>query len=125
MSNFCNFDLFEILQSDTVCFVIFVVINQVFPNIGRFLRYVLKNEQLSQEAESLRIRYDTLLGKLERMAKPIRDMMLQPRPVSFTVDDSKLLHFQSKFHDEFLLINLTREDYYQRIYCCFVFKKMM
>ena len=77
------------------CFA--VVINQVLPNIGRFLRYVLKNEPLGQEAESLRTRYDTLLGKLERMASPMKeDTSVQSRPISFTGDDSKLLHLQSK-----------------------------
>ena len=77
----------------------FLVINQVFPNIGRFLRYVLKNEQLGQEAESLRMRYDTLLGKLERMASPIKDVPQQSRPISCIVDDSKLLHLRSECYN--------------------------
>lgn len=85
-----------------------LVINQVFPNIGRFLRYVLKNEQLGQEAESLRTRYDTLLGKLERMASsPVKEPPLHSRPISFTGDDSKLLHLQSECYHA---INITRRS---------------
>lgn len=93
----------EAVYSFLFCYA--VVINQVFPNIGRFLRYVLKSEHLSQEAESLRTRYDTLLGKLERMASPLKDTPQQPRPMSFTGDDSKLLHLQSKYYHNVLYIN--------------------
>lgn len=70
------------------------MVNQVFPNIGRFLRVVLKNEQLSQEAESLRVRFDTLLGKLERMSKPIKEDVPLARPASFS---GSKLHLQSKY----------------------------
>lgn len=72
----------------------FPVVNQVFPNIGRFLRVVLKNEQLSQEAESLRVRFDTLLGKLERMSRPMREDAPLTRPASFS--GSKLYHLRSE-----------------------------
>lgn len=80
-----------------ILYFLLLVINLVLPNVGRFLRYVLKNEQLGQEAESLRVRYDTLLGKLERMAKPVRHTSQQLRPISYTGDDTKLLHLRSEF----------------------------
>ena len=63
------------------CFVLFsVVINRTLPNVATFVRLVLKREKLSEEAESLRAKYEESLNALEQGRLP-------PRPISFNGDD--------------------------------------
>ena len=47
-----------------------VAIQRGLPNIATYLRVVLKREKLSEEAESLRMRYDTILASLEQGVFP-------------------------------------------------------
>lgn len=57
-----------------------IVINRTLPNVATFVRLVLKREKLSEEAESLRARYEESLNALEQGRLP-------PRPISFNGDD--------------------------------------
>ena len=45
---------------------LYAAIQRGLPNIATYLRVVLKREKLSEEAESLRMRYDAILGNLEQ-----------------------------------------------------------
>ena len=47
-----------------------IAIQRGLPNIATYLRVVLKREKLSEEAESLRTRYDTILASLEQGVFP-------------------------------------------------------
>ena len=57
------------------------VINTTLPNLGQFVKVVLKRERLSEEAESFRKQYDSILSSLEQ------GLSLGGRPISFVGDD--------------------------------------
>ena len=59
---------------------LYVAINRGLPNIATYVRVVLKREKLSEEAESYRLKYETLLTQLEQAVGPLR-------PVSLVGDD--------------------------------------
>ena len=53
-----------------IIFLIYIAIQRGLPNIATYLRIVLKREKLSEEAESLRSRYDAILASLEQGVFP-------------------------------------------------------
>lgn len=63
----------------------FTVINQVLPNFNNFIKVVLKQEKLTDEAESLRVHYEAILKAMEESHLP-------PRPVSLIGDDDSGYH---------------------------------
>ncbi len=58
------------------------MINKALPNISIFIRVVLKREKLSEEAESLRARYEAHLATIEQGST-----VVSQRPVSIIGDD--------------------------------------
>ncbi len=59
-----------------------LVINRALPNVSMYIRVILKREKLSEEAESMRARYDSLLSALEQ-GSGVNHL----RPVSIIGDD--------------------------------------
>lgn len=57
------------------------VINRGLPNISTYIKVILKREKLSEEAESMRARYENLLTSLETGNN------VPHRPVSIICDD--------------------------------------
>lgn len=64
-----------------VTFLHFLVITATLPNLGNYIKIVLKREKLSDEAESMRKRYDSILSSLEQGLIP------GGRPLSIVGDD--------------------------------------
>ena len=61
--------------------IVYTAIQRGLPNIAVYLRTVLKREKLSEEAESLRMRYDSILASLEQGVFPLG------RRQSFSTED--------------------------------------
>ena len=61
--------------------LLILVITATLPNVGNYIRVVLKRERLSDEAESVRKLYDSILSSLEQ------GLHLGGRPVSSIVYD--------------------------------------
>lgn len=62
-----------------------VAIQHGLPNIATYLKTILKREKLSDEAESLRMRYDTILTSLEQGVLP--SSVAVPRRKSLSCED--------------------------------------
>ncbi len=61
------------------------MINRALPGISTYIRVVLKKEKLSEEAESIRARYEVSLASLEQQGTAATG--LSQRPVSIIGDD--------------------------------------